>query len=487
MSLFKKHIPEENLIHSETPHLNSAGKSNPFQVPENYFDTFEKEIMQRIHFVKPAGSFETFIRNIGSSILQPQIAVAASFVIIVTTSVLLYFNDMGYKIPAMTYKENALPETVVTFKDDMPGDKIFSAIIEESDIDKKIIIELAPDITSKQIQSIVKSYPIQTPAFQHIEQNVHQYVAKIEQTEKHNQNIVNQSSVTKLANNAPAVVNNTNTSLQYIYQNHPDYQNNNPFQNSSLQSNVPGNVSKNPVNISKNPTNNTSSKLPHFVLPEYICSETSFELKPDVINQNFKYVWSTGERTTSITVRNSGIYTLTIFNPENPLESSVSQTNVNIIPKPATSIPSHEVICSGSTLKLIPDIDNSEQYSYFWIPTYQTVKDIVINDQGLYVLAITGCNTYYDSVLVTKEHCDVMIPNVITPNNDGINDYFYIQGLDNYPGTKLTIYDRAGSLVFSSNDYQNNWTGDKLPNGTYFFIFRFSDGIEKHGTLTILK
>jgi len=482
MSIFSKHIPEESLIHKETPILNSAGKSNPFQVPENYFESFEHDIMQKVQFVKPSGVFESFFRTVGSSILKPQIAVAASFVVILVTSMLLYFNDMGYKIPAMTYKGKALPETVVTFNDNIPGDKLFSAIIEESTNDKKIIIELAPDITTKQIQNIVKSYPMQTPAMQHIEQNVNHNVARIDQHEKHNQNVTQQNSVNILVNNAPGNQ-IPNTTLQQIYQFHPQYAANNPLFNTS-QSNGNSSVSANNLT---NTTQNTSSKLPYFALPEFICNEKPFELKPDVIDKNFNYIWSTGERTASITVRNSGTYSLTIYNPEKPSESTVSQTIVSIIPRPKTSLPSHEVICTGNTLNLIPNIENADLYSYFWIPTYETVKDIVVKDQGLYVLAITGCNTYYDSVLVTREHCDVMIPNVITPNNDGINDYFYIQGLEKYPGTQISIYDRSGNIIYSSNDYQNNWTGDKMPNGTYFFILRFTDGIEKHGTLTILK
>jgi gliding motility-associated-like protein len=63
----------------------------------------------------------------------------------------------------------------------------------------------------------------------------------------------------------------------------------------------------------------------------------------------------------------------------------------------------------------------------------------------------------------------LQIPNVITPNNDGINDYFVIGNLDLYPDNTLVIWDRTGRQVFCAGHYQNNWNAQSLPTGTYFF------------------
>lgn len=64
--------------------------------------------------------------------------------------------------------------------------------------------------------------------------------------------------------------------------------------------------------------------------------------------------------------------------------------------------------------------------------------------------------------------------NIITPNGDGKNDVFSIKGLDKYPGSKLSIYDRAGRKVYSATDYKNNWNaivdGKPLNEDTYYFV-----------------
>lgn len=68
----------------------------------------------------------------------------------------------------------------------------------------------------------------------------------------------------------------------------------------------------------------------------------------------------------------------------------------------------------------------------------------------------------------------LLIPNVFTPNGDGINDTFHLSPLHLYPNTQLRIVDRWGKEVFSDNDYSNNWRGQGnhnqiLPDGTYFY------------------
>ncbi|MEZ4961588.1 MAG: SdrD B-like domain-containing protein [Saprospiraceae bacterium] len=68
----------------------------------------------------------------------------------------------------------------------------------------------------------------------------------------------------------------------------------------------------------------------------------------------------------------------------------------------------------------------------------------------------------------------LVVYNAFSPNGDGYNDYFKIDGLQRYPGSELSIYSRYGQKVFSSKDYKNDWGGswgsNNLPNGTYFYI-----------------
>ena len=82
------------------------------------------------------------------------------------------------------------------------------------------------------------------------------------------------------------------------------------------------------------------------------------------------------------------------------------------------------------------------------------------------------------------------IPNVFTPNNDGVNDFFEIVGIENCEQHRLIIKNQTGRIVFQSTNYQNNWDAAELPNGTYFYQLAYKyKGIEevRSGTITILR
>lgn len=87
---------------------------------------------------------------------------------------------------------------------------------------------------------------------------------------------------------------------------------------------------------------------------------------------------------------------------------------------------------------------------------------------------------------VTVE-CEVIVPNVFTPNGDGRNDLFAIEGIMNTRNS-LRILNRWGQLVFAAVDYRNDWIGFGLADGTYFYEV-VVDGHDKPytGYVTILR
>jgi gliding motility-associated-like protein len=78
----------------------------------------------------------------------------------------------------------------------------------------------------------------------------------------------------------------------------------------------------------------------------------------------------------------------------------------------------------------------------------------------------------------------MVIPNIITPNGDGINDIFKIKGL--HSGWHLEIFNRYGKRVFSSDNYQNDWTAEGIKDGVYFFVME-KNGERHKGNITVFS
>lgn len=81
---------------------------------------------------------------------------------------------------------------------------------------------------------------------------------------------------------------------------------------------------------------------------------------------------------------------------------------------------------------------------------------------------------------------DCTVPNIFTPNGDGMNDLFVVPCLlntDEFPESRVTIYNQWGDEVFRSetpyrNDWDGTYQGNRLPVATYFYIINFGDGRE---------
>lgn len=67
---------------------------------------------------------------------------------------------------------------------------------------------------------------------------------------------------------------------------------------------------------------------------------------------------------------------------------------------------------------------------------------------------------------------ELLIPNLFTPNGDGINDTFEIRGLSNYAENELVIVNRWNNEVYSKKKYDNSWAGEGLNEGTYFYLLK---------------
>jgi gliding motility-associated-like protein/uncharacterized repeat protein (TIGR01451 family) len=73
------------------------------------------------------------------------------------------------------------------------------------------------------------------------------------------------------------------------------------------------------------------------------------------------------------------------------------------------------------------------------------------------------------SIKTARSPDGMVITNVVTPNNDGRNDYFIVRGIDKYPNSSLFVFNRWGGVVYQSKNYENNWNATGLSEGTYYY------------------
>jgi gliding motility-associated-like protein len=115
-----------------------------------------------------------------------------------------------------------------------------------------------------------------------------------------------------------------------------------------------------------------------------------------------------------------------------------------------------------------------------------------LQDQ-VYRLTATGQNgcTAADTVSV-KILKTVRIPNVFSPNGDGVNDRWNIENMADYPGCTLQVFNRYGQLVYTVAGYNTPWdgkvSGKDLPVGVYYYIINLKNGFKPiNGSITIIR
>ena len=79
-----------------------------------------------------------------------------------------------------------------------------------------------------------------------------------------------------------------------------------------------------------------------------------------------------------------------------------------------------------------------------------------------------GCEILPPLVVRVGLDRDVFIPNVFTPNNDNVNETFFIRNLDD-AGAELVITNRWGRTIYSDGSYQGDWDAEGVADGVYFY------------------
>ncbi len=117
---------------------------------------------------------------------------------------------------------------------------------------------------------------------------------------------------------------------------------------------------------------------------------------------------------------------------------------------------------------------------YYGITGVFSITHIYVNE--------FGCSD--TATLPLNVTINIVIPNIFTPNNDGHNDTFIIDGLQYVDGAVMKIYNRWGRKIYHSDNYKNDWDGGDFADGVYFYILTLPDNLKVgpfNGSVTLLR
>lgn len=203
------------------------------------------------------------------------------------------------------------------------------------------------------------------------------------------------------------------------------------------------------------------------------------------------YIWSTGDSIASITVRDSGRYTLTVFDGTCFALDSII-VGLKPVPPPL-ELEAPATICKGQTIQLSAYDDN---YSYYQWQNGAATAEISVDSSGTYwVKAHHRCGVNSDTIFIDRCECVLWIPTAFTPESQDLNEKFSIVTECNVREIELSIYDRWGERVFYTNNINEAWDGTYLnvpvPAGAYGWTLSYkshlSEVFTRHGQVVLIR
>ncbi len=168
--------------------------------------------------------------------------------------------------------------------------------------------------------------------------------------------------------------------------------------------------------------------------------------------------------------------------------SDSDTANVVVLDLPFVDAGGDAVGLSGSVITLGGSPTSFGADSYIWSPITNLLPgeevlsnpQIELNDEEDLVVFVTDVNGCVNSDTIhVKPLPEINFPNGFTPNEDGINDYWRIDFIKEFPQSVVEVYNRWGQLLFRSIGYTEPWNGiykgKQLPVGTYYYIIELND------------
>ncbi len=242
----------------------------------------------------------------------------------------------------------------------------------------------------------------------------------------------------------------------------------------------------------------TVFKLPQLVVQEdiFYCLNTfpqTITIDGGIIDDNpnnYVYDWSNGETTPSIEVNIPGVYSVIVTSTD----GCIKNRTVNVLPSNIATFTNIEITdaTSNNTISVFVSGEG----------TYQFALDDPsgpYQDSSVFENVNIGFHTVY--VRDIKNDCGIVeefvsvigFPKYFTPNGDGFNQYWQVQGISEefQAGTKILIFDRYGKLIKELNPLGQGWdgtfNGSPMPTSDYWFVVNLQDGRTFKGHFTLKR
>lgn len=224
-------------------------------------------------------------------------------------------------------------------------------------------------------------------------------------------------------------------------------------------------------------------------------SSATFSSVFDLVGQNFQWLRNgtpINDTNAQLVADTPGIYQLVVQQGDCVLSSNTIElvpfddSLVNI------DVQDEFLLVSGTSVT----VTATGALDYAWYNDQNdligTESSIIITEPGTYQLVAGSDNCTTTRMFTATLKDEFEVPNVITPNADGINDFWLIpniySGQDNIT---INIYDRLGNTVLQENNYQNNWPSTSVnftnKNMVFYYIIQEGETTLKQGTITVIR
>jgi len=217
-----------------------------------------------------------------------------------------------------------------------------------------------------------------------------------------------------------------------------------------------------------------------------LCLGDTILLGTEIPNATFQ--WQDGSTEPIYTVTEPGLYWLAVDTVCNLQISDTIIVHDGRIYLEEDFLGKDTTLCEGDILSImVPSVD--PELSFFW-NTGDTTSNIAVQEDGIYQAFVKKKDCLvWDELRADFNFCadcQLYVPNVFSPNGDGINDYLQVFSNCMMNRFALYIFDRWGNLVFESSSIDDSWNGkingnQKAESGIYVYLIKYE--AEQYGEL----